>query len=70
MATRATLWFHNSCNMRKKCCVANASKNVARVAAALLRIRLVIINIGLLMDVNLALISAVHPWRDNPEISR
>ena len=35
LATRATFWCHNPCNIRKKCCVASASKNVPRAAAAL-----------------------------------
>ena len=34
LAICATFWFHNPCNIRRKCCVASASKNVARVAAA------------------------------------
>ena len=34
LATRATSWFHNLCNMKKKSCVASASKNIARGAAA------------------------------------
>ena len=35
LATLATFWFHNLCNISKKCCVASASKNVPRVGAAL-----------------------------------
>ena len=35
LATRAAFWFHNPCNIRKKCCVASESKIVAHVAAAL-----------------------------------
>ena len=31
LATRTTLWFHNPCNIRKKCHVASASKNIPRV---------------------------------------
>ena len=34
LATRATFWFHNLCNIRKKCCVSSTSKNDPRVAAA------------------------------------
>ena len=29
--THATFWFHSYCNIRKKCCVASASKNVTCV---------------------------------------
>ena len=35
LARRVTLCFHNLCNIRKKCHVASASKNIPRVAAAL-----------------------------------
>ena len=34
LATRGTCWFHNPYNIRKKSCVASASKNVPRVVAA------------------------------------
>ena len=36
LAIFATFWFHNPCNIGKKCCVASASKKVPRVAIALL----------------------------------
>ena len=39
LAKRATCWFHNHCNIRKKCCAASASKIVPRVAVALLLIQ-------------------------------
>ena len=35
LATRATFWFLSLCSIRKKCCVASASKNVTRVVLAL-----------------------------------
>ena len=35
LAIRSTFWFHNPCNIREKCCVASASKNVPCVAEAL-----------------------------------
>ena len=36
LAIRAAFWLHSPCNIRKRCCVANASTNVPCVAAALL----------------------------------
>ena len=35
LGTRATFWFPNPCNIRMKCCVASASKNLPRVAVTL-----------------------------------
>ena len=37
LATRATFWFHNPCNIRKMCGVASAGKNVPRLARELSR---------------------------------
>ena len=34
LATRETFWFYHLCNMKKNYCGANASRNIARVAAA------------------------------------
>ena len=34
LATSATFWFHNACNIGE-CCVASVSKNVPHVAVAL-----------------------------------
>ena len=33
LAIRPTFWFHNLCNMKKKGCVAGASKKILSVAA-------------------------------------
>ena len=44
MGTCVTLWFRNPCNIRKKCYVASASKNIPYIVAALHKVTITKIN--------------------------